>query len=62
MRMYRVLLIGVVVVALRPQLRIASISFLPSAGTVAKVRVVVGESEETVWLEKRNGEWVASGR
>ena len=48
--------------SVRPQLRIASISFLPSAGTVAKVRVVVGESEETVWLEKRNGEWVATGR
>lgn len=43
------------------QLRITSISFLPSAGTVARVRVVVGESEETVWLEKRNGEWVAPG-
>lgn len=37
--------------------RIASISFLPSAGTVARVKVVMGDSEETVWLEKRNGEW-----
>ena len=43
-------------------LRIVSISFLPAAGTVAKVKVLVGESEETVWLEKRNGEWVATGR
>lgn len=44
------------------QLRIASMSFLPAAGTVAKVRVLVGDLEETVWLEKRNGDWVATGR
>ena len=44
------------------QLQVASISFLPAAGTVAKVRVVVGDLEETVWLEKRNGDWVATGR
>ena len=38
-------------------LHIASIDFLPAARTVAKVRVVTGESEETVWMEKRDGVW-----
>lgn len=40
-----------------PHLHIASIEFLPAARTVAKVRVVTGESEGTVWMEKRDGVW-----
>lgn len=45
-----------------PHLHIASIEFLPAAGTVAKVRVVTGESDGTVWLEKRDGVWTATGQ